>query len=382
MSGADSNDLELIHTSKDGFNELYRVCKSGRFFVYKALKKQYRGNLMYEDLLSKDFNIGFSLTHPGLCQYFAKISHPEIGNCIVMEWIDGCTLEELISSGHIDKMLAEKIICEICDALGYMHRRQVIHRDLKPENILVTHNGQNVKIIDFGLSDADSFAAFKAPAGTRIYASPELLAGESIDNRSDIWSLGVIIGETHAYYRNVAARCLLRDREKRLASAEEVKRAVLNEGARKLWKAVLWVAVCGVLAALAAGIIIKGIEPQQNPEPSGEVRAEVSGETPAKVSEHAQHERKSEVSEQGSSESSTQNIQATKKALKTTVSQSSGQTGEGNITHKDTAVTEDLKREPEADSSAIDLSSSETSTENIDTESLEDLFKEAAEQIL
>ena len=121
-----SNDLELIHTSKDGFNELYRVCKNGRFFVYKALKKEYRGNLMYEDLLTKDFNIGFSLTHPGLCQYFAKISHPEIGSCIVMEWIDGCTLEELISSGHIDKMLAEKIICEICDALGYMHRRQVI----------------------------------------------------------------------------------------------------------------------------------------------------------------------------------------------------------------------------------------------------------------
>ena len=136
-----SNDLELIHTSKDGFNELYRICKSGRFFVYKALKKEYRGNPMYEDLLTKDFNIGFSLTHPGLCQYFAKISHPEIGNCIVMEWIDGCTLEELIATGDVDKSLAEKIICEICDALGYMHRRQVIHRDLKPENIMLNSQG-------------------------------------------------------------------------------------------------------------------------------------------------------------------------------------------------------------------------------------------------
>ena len=338
-----SNDLELIHSSKNGFNELYRVCKNGRFFVYKALKKEYRGNLMYEDLLTKDFNIGFSLTHPGLCQYFAKISHPEIGSCIVMEWIDGCTLEELISSGHIDKMLAEKIICEICDALGYMHRRQIIHRDLKPENILITHNGQNVKIIDFGLSDADSFAAFKAPAGTKIYASPELLAGEPIDNRSDIWSLGVIIGETHTYYRNVAARCLLRDREKRFASAEDVKRAVLNEGVRKFWKAVLWVAVCGVLAALAAVIIIKGFEPQQN---------------------------------------AGQSTQTVEKTRKTDDRQSEEQVTEGNITHKDTAVTEDLKHEPDADLSAIDLSSSETSTENIDTESLEDLFKEAAEQIL
>ena len=427
-----SNDLELIHTSKDGFNELYRICKSGRFFVYKALKKEYRGNLMYEDLLTKDFNIGFSLTHPGLCQYFAKISHPEIGNCIVMEWIDGCTLEELISSGHIDKSLAEKIICQICDALGYMHRRQVIHRDLKPENILVTHNGQNVKIIDFGLSDADSFAAFKAPAGTKIYASPELLAGESIDNRSDIWSLGVIIGETHAYYRNVAARCLLRDREKRLASAEDVKRAVLNEGARKLWKAVLWVAVCGVAAALAAGIIIKGLEPQQNADQSGEVQmtvssdteAEVSGEAQAEVSEQGQrlletsgqeqqaapelapgsevseqsrHERRSRTAEQGHRESTAQTPQAAETALTTSesqssgqdVSQSSGQAAVSDIARKDisigknaTDLSTDFNSEPGADSSATDQPSSETTTENIDTESLEDLFKKAAGQIL
>ena len=414
-----SNDLELIHTSKDGFNELYRICKSGRFFVYKALKKEYRGNLMYEDLLSKDFNIGFSLTHPGLCQYFAKISHPEIGNCIVMEWIDGCTLEELISSGHIDKRLAGKIICEVCDALGYMHRRQVIHRDLKPENILVTHNGQNVKIIDFGLSDADSFAAFKAPAGTKIYASPELLAGESIDNRSDIWSLGVIIGETHAYYRNVAARCLLRDREKRLASAEDVKRAVLNEGARKLWKAVLWVAVCGVAAALAAGIIIKGLEPQQNADQSGEVQMTVSSDTEAEVSEqeadqsvisgqeqglpeaseqsYTKSTRQSGTPEQGHRESTAPTPQAAETALTTSesqssgqdVSQSSGQAAVSDIARKDISTGKnatdpltDFNSEPGADSSATDQPSSKTAAENIDTESLEDLFKKAAGQIL
>ena len=438
-----SSELELIHTSKDGFNKLYRICKSGRFFVYKALKKEYRGNLMYEDMLTKDFNIGFSLTHSGLCQYFAKISHPEIGNCIVMEWIDGCTLEELIVSGNIDKPLAGKIICEICDARGYMHRRQVIHRDLKPENILVTHNGQNVKIIDFGLSDADSFAAFKAPAGTRIYASPELLAGESIDNRSDIWSLGVIIGEMHAYYRNVAARCLLRDREKRLASAEDVKRAVLNEGARKLWKAILWVAVCGVAAALAAGIIIKGFEPQQNADQSGEVQSavsgevqmtvssdteeevsgeaqsEVSGEAPAEVSEqeadqsvisgqeqglpeaseqsYTKSTRQSGTPEQGHCESTAQTPQAAETALTTSesqssgqdISQSSGQAAVSDIARKDISTGEnitdpstDFNSEPGADSSATDQPSSETATENINTESLEDLFKKAAGQIL
>ena len=144
-----SNDLELIHSSKDGFNELYRVQKNGRFFVYKALRPELYGNLLYEDLLTKDFNIGFSLSHPGLCQYYGKISHPQIGSCIIMEWIDGCTLEELMTEDRIDRTLARKIICEICDALGYMHRKQIIHRDLKPENILITHNGQNVDPLDY-----------------------------------------------------------------------------------------------------------------------------------------------------------------------------------------------------------------------------------------
>ena len=251
----ESNDLELIHTSKDGFNELYRVCKNGRFFVYKALKEDFRGNLLYEELLTKDFDIGFSLTHPGLCQYFGKISHPTIGNCIVMEWIDGCTLEEFITTKGISRQLAQKIICEICDALDYMHRKQVIHRDLKPENILITHNGQNVKIIDFGLSDTDSFATFKAPAGTKIYASPELLAGETIDNRSDIWSLGVMISELHPFYKRVAKKCLNRNKDKRPATAAEVKRAIMKEMARRVWTGTLCTLIAVCLTVLAFFIL-------------------------------------------------------------------------------------------------------------------------------
>lgn len=229
-----SNRLELIHSSEEGFNELYRGSKNGRFFVYKALKKQYRGNPLYEELLKKDFNIGFSLSYTGICQYYGMIDYPSLGNCIVMEWIDGRTLENLINDGHADSRLVRKIICELCDALDYIHKKQIIHRDLKPENIMITDNGNNVKIIDFGFSDADSYCSFKAPAGTKAYASPELLAGENIDARSDIWSLGVIINELSGRYRHVSSRCLRRDKEKRYGSTAEVKKAVLHEPARKI----------------------------------------------------------------------------------------------------------------------------------------------------
>ena len=244
------NDVELIHTSEGGFNSLYRVCKNGRFFVYKALKEECRGNLMYEDLLTKDFNIGFSLNHPNICQYYAMIQHPVIGSCIVMEWIDGQTLEELLNRTEIADHQAQKIICEICDALEYIHCKQVIHRDLKPANILITHNGQNVKLIDFGLSDTDSYATFKAPAGTRLYAAPELIAGETVDISSDIWSLGMIINEISSKYRNVAECCLRRNRYSRYSTASEVKLAILKEKSRKIRKAFGW--VIAILIATAA----------------------------------------------------------------------------------------------------------------------------------
>ena len=266
----DSNELELIHTSAEGFNDLYRVCKNGRFFVYKALKPEFRGNPLYEELLDKDFNIGFSLNHSNLCQYYAKIQHPAAGTCIVMEWIDGCTLEELIRNGKIDKKLARKIICEICDALDYMHRKQIIHRDLKPENILITHNGQNVKIIDFGLSDTDSYNTFKAPAGTRIYASPELVAGEAVDIRSDIWSLGVILNEISAKYSYAAARCIRRDKTKRYGSAAEVKMAVLGEGARKGRMIIGAVALLGIIAAIIVGFMRTYVSTEASEVPAAE----------------------------------------------------------------------------------------------------------------
>lgn len=242
-------DLEVIYDSEDGFNVLYRVCKNGRFFVYKALKPEYRGNQLYEELLKKDFNIGFSLNHPNICQYYGLVDIPSIGNCIVMEWVDGCSLETLLSQGNISRPLARKIVCEICEALGYMHRKQVVHRDLKPHNILVTYNGQNVKIIDFGLSDADSYNVFKAPAGTRLYASPELLTGGQVDGRSDIWSLGIILNEM-GVFSHVASGCLRRNKERRFSCAEDVSKAVLHSGRRRYFLWSLCVA-CILLAAFA-----------------------------------------------------------------------------------------------------------------------------------
>ena len=184
---------ELIHSSQGGFTELYRVDKSGKFRVLKALKPQFRGEPMYEILLRKEFEIGYNLQHPGICEVYGFSQHPDLGNCIEMEWIDGMTLSDLIQTGRLSAGLSRRIALQLCDILSYLHSKQVIHRDLKPSNIMVTHNGRNVKLIDFGLSDSDSSSILKSPAGTASFAAPELTNGGVVDARTDIYSLGKIL---------------------------------------------------------------------------------------------------------------------------------------------------------------------------------------------
>ena len=141
---------QLLHRSDAGFSEVWRVTKFSQFVVLKALKPEYRGNPVYETLLRKEFEIGYSLNHPSVCRTWHFRHHPQLGNCIEMEWIDGATLEERFRDARPDEGLFRKIAGELCDAVAYLHSRQVIHRDIKPSNILITHNGDNVKLIDFG----------------------------------------------------------------------------------------------------------------------------------------------------------------------------------------------------------------------------------------
>ena len=248
-----SGDLELFRDSPEGFTVLYRCQRSGRFFIYKALKPGYRGLRIYEDMLRKDFEIGFYLQHPNVCQYFAFVNHPSAGNCIVMEWIDGEDLGHFLErNGRLSIEVTDRILTGICDALAYIHRKQVIHRDLKPENIMVTFNGLHPKLIDFGLSDADSFAVLKMAAGTQHYASPELLAGDSVDNRTDIWSLGIIMQGLGRRYRHIAARCLRRNPAQRYPDAEAISADIAGLGkGRGAWlgitAAVLILAIAGFL---------------------------------------------------------------------------------------------------------------------------------------
>jgi len=237
---------ECIYRSESGPSVLYRVSREGKFRVLKALKEKYRDDPFYRGLLRKEFEIGWELDHPGICKTLDFREVEELGPCIEMEWVDGCTLEELYARGPVDRDLERQLFTELCDVLSYIHRKQVFHRDLKPENILVTHKGSHIKLIDFGLSDTDTHVTHKESAGTVVYAAPEVLRGDPADARSDIYSLGRILFEVSDRYTGIALRCMEQRPEKRYASADEVREALLRHKSRKgLW----WTLAALVLVA-------------------------------------------------------------------------------------------------------------------------------------
>lgn len=245
-------EKELFYSSPSGHCELYRIRKDGKFRLLKALKKPLRGDDFFESLLRKEFEIGWELEHTGICQTFDYRRDPEIGSCIEMEWIDGSPLSKFFADNEVDSKQELRLLCEICDALEYMHTKEVFHRDLKPDNILVTHNGHHIKIIDFGLSDSEWFAIHKESAGTLIYASPEQISGDPADARSDIYSLGRIIYDISPRFRKVAVKCMAMNPDMRYASAAQLKSALKRRAARPKWLALLLVAILATLAICLA----------------------------------------------------------------------------------------------------------------------------------
>lgn len=205
----ESPEVEFLYESAGGHSRLGKTIIDDKIVCIKALKEKYIGNPIYEGLLEKEYEIGASLDHPNICRTLDFRSIEQLGNCIVMEWIEGETLEKLLQDGEMRPSLARKVILELCDALDALHHRQIVHRDIKPGNIMLTRNGQNVKLIDFGLADTDTHAGLKMAAGTESYAAPEQVSGTLLDGRSDIYALGKVIDDIaevlHVYHRSSEA---------------------------------------------------------------------------------------------------------------------------------------------------------------------------------
>ncbi len=192
---------ELTLVPSRGYSLLVRAKRHGRWWMLKGLKESYRNDTVYQLLLKKEFEITSQLQHPMIVSAFSLEEVEGLGTCIVMEWIDGLTLREWLSQANPTGKQRRHVADMLMEAVSYVHSRQTQHRDLKPSNIMLTHYGQCLKLIDFGLSDTSSHAILKASAGTEGYMAP--------DGPSDIYSLGCILHELRLglLTEMVARRC-------------------------------------------------------------------------------------------------------------------------------------------------------------------------------
>lgn len=168
----------------------------GKWIIIKRIKPEFKNNEKYKELFYKEFENAYHLDHPNIIRLLDK-GEDKDGAFYTMEFVDGQPLSKLITpTGIKDERLVKRIMIQILDALTYVHKKQVFHRDLKPDNILITYRGDNVKILDFGLAAADSFDDDLIKVGTPKYASPEQMTkGYAVDQRSDIYSVGMIFLE-------------------------------------------------------------------------------------------------------------------------------------------------------------------------------------------
>jgi serine/threonine protein kinase/Tfp pilus assembly protein PilF len=150
------------------------------------------------------------LSHPNVCTIHEVIETQEHGHCIVMEYVDGITLRERISKGRMNASEALDVGIQTASALSAAHAAGVVHRDVKLDNIMARPDGY-VKVLDFGLAkltersdvagsetETRKLSDKTSPGivmGTVAYMSPEQARGLPVDERTDIWSLGVVIYE-------------------------------------------------------------------------------------------------------------------------------------------------------------------------------------------
>ncbi len=168
----------------------------GKWVIIKRLKPEYESDANYRNLFYKEFENAYHLDHTNIVRLLDK-GKDSIGSYFTMEYVDGRRLTKVIHKEKIkDEKFIKKLATEILDALIYVHKKQIYHRDLKPDNILVTYKGDNIKILDFGLAAADSFDDNLVKVGTPRYAAPEqMVKGNTVDQRADIYSFGLILAE-------------------------------------------------------------------------------------------------------------------------------------------------------------------------------------------
>ena len=197
-------ELEILDViGHGGMGVVYKARQNnlGREVAVKLLSGKLMDDPAFAERFSREARAMAMLNHPNIISIY-DFGQRGAWYYLVMEYVDGLNLRQLIQQTKIEPAEAMQIVPKLCDALQYAHDRGVVHRDIKPENVLVSQEG-HVKIADFGLAkvtglggDQFTLTQSRQVMGTLNYMAPEQVERPlSVDHRADIYSLGVVIYE-------------------------------------------------------------------------------------------------------------------------------------------------------------------------------------------
>ena len=167
-----------------------------RLVAIKALSGLFAEDEEARERFLREAQAASSLTHSNITTIY-ELLEDDGEQYIVMEYVDGKTIRDMVESGHVSIRKALDIIIQAAEAMEAAHNKGILHRDIKSANIMVSMEG-NVKVMDFGLAHLEHKSQLTRTGttmGTLAYSSPEQLTGAEVDRRSEIFSLGVVFYE-------------------------------------------------------------------------------------------------------------------------------------------------------------------------------------------
>src|SRR5579864_2585922 len=193
---------EVFLAKKRGAEGTYKI------LVLKRILPTYGGSRRFRSMFIEEAHLATRLNHPNVVQVFEFQDFGDEGLLLAMEFVEGCDLGRLMGAArakgtNIPPWLGAWIVSEAAKGLHYAHEKkdeagqplEIVHRDVSPQNILLSFEGA-VKIADFGIASARLFAEEQGVLKGKFgYMSPEQARGDSLDRRSDLYALGVILWE-------------------------------------------------------------------------------------------------------------------------------------------------------------------------------------------
>ena len=205
MVGATLGHYQIVaRLGEGGMGIVYRAIdlRLQRTVALKVLRSQTPGNLRAQERMLVEARAAAALDHANICTVYEVGETAEGSTFIAMAFYPGATLDQVIQRGPLSPPNVLDYAAQIARGLAAAHERGIIHRDVKPANIMVTDDGA-VKLLDFGIArmpDVDVSREGVTP-GTLAYMSPEQVTSRRVDQRTDLWSLGVVLYEMCAGVR-------------------------------------------------------------------------------------------------------------------------------------------------------------------------------------